>query len=88
MFFANRLGIRVTLSEFSPIAGTPDGESCRSWVDLDEPLWHNKSAFSIRMLGESEINRLKALSARLNHRLQTPNSQAKPARPPAEGVAI
>jgi radical SAM superfamily enzyme YgiQ (UPF0313 family) len=47
MYFAHTLGIRVMLSEFSPIPGTPDGEICRRWLDLDEPLWHNKSAFVI-----------------------------------------
>lgn len=47
MYFAHTLGIRGMLSEFSPIPGTPDGEICRRWLDLDEPLWHNKSAFVI-----------------------------------------
>jgi len=69
MYFANRLDIKVMLSEFSPIPGTPDGEYCRGWVDLDEPLWHNKTAFVIRSLGNTEINRLKNLAGRLNRRL-------------------
>jgi radical SAM superfamily enzyme YgiQ (UPF0313 family) len=86
MFFANRLGIRVMLSEFSPIPGTPDGESCRPWVDLDEPLWHNKSAFTIRILGETEINRLKALSARLNQRLERSSCRAASAPPRRDAV--
>jgi len=60
------------LSEFSPIPGTPDGEICRRWVDLDEPLWHNKSAFVIQRLGIDEINRLKNLANRLNHSLRPP----------------
>jgi molybdenum cofactor biosynthesis enzyme MoaA len=63
---ARRLGLRVMLSEFSPIPGTPDGEAARQWVDLDEPLNHNKTAFAIRRLGEGEINRLKALCRELN----------------------
>ena len=45
------------LSEFSPLPGTSDGEICRRWVDLGEPLWHNKTAFTMRLLGQREINR-------------------------------
>lgn len=59
MYFAHNLGIRLMLSEFSPIPGTPDGEICRGRLDLDEPLWHNKSAFVIQKLGLDEIGRLK-----------------------------
>lgn len=66
MQMAHELGIRVTLSEFSPIPGTPDGEACREWVDLDEPLWHNKTAFPLVFLGAEEVQRLKDLGRRLN----------------------
>ena len=66
MRFAHSLGIRVMLSEFSPIPGTPDGETCRHWVDLEEPLSHNKTYFTLLTLGETEINRLKNLAAALN----------------------
>jgi radical SAM superfamily enzyme YgiQ (UPF0313 family) len=69
MHFAHDLGIRVMLSEFSPIPGTPDGEMCRQWVNLDEPLMHNKTAFPIFFLGESEVNRLKQLCQKLNQKL-------------------
>ncbi|NKB69927.1 MAG: radical SAM protein, partial [Candidatus Latescibacteria bacterium] len=69
MHFAHQLGIRLTLSEFSPIPGTPDGERCRQWVDLDEPLWHNKTAFPLAFLGAAKINRLKDLAKRLNRSL-------------------
>lgn len=69
MRFAHSLGIRVMLSEFSPIPGTPDGETCRPRVDLDEPLSQNKTYFTLLSLGEAEINRLKSLAAALNHRL-------------------
>lgn len=62
--FAHELGIRVMLSEYSPVPGTPDGEQARALVDLDEPLNHNKTAFTIRVLGEKKIQRLKALCAR------------------------
>ena len=69
MHLAHALGIRIMLSEFSPIPGTPDGEPCRQWIDLDEPLWHNKTAFTIRRLGSAEVQRLKRLAADLNWRL-------------------
>ncbi|MGE5307185.1 MAG: B12-binding domain-containing radical SAM protein [Alphaproteobacteria bacterium] len=67
--FAHGLGIRVVLSEFSPIPGTPDGERCRQWADLAEPLSHNKTAFAVRRLGLLELNRLKQLAKNLNRQL-------------------
>ena len=70
MRFASSLGIRVMLSEFSPIPGTPDGEYCRKWIDLDEPLNHSKTSFPIRHLGLEEVNRMKSLSKELNQGLQ------------------
>lgn len=76
MLFAHRLGIKVMLSEFSPIPGTPDGEQCRRWIDMDEPLRHNKTAFVIQQLGAPEINRLKTLAASLNRRLASAHPQA------------
>jgi radical SAM superfamily enzyme YgiQ (UPF0313 family) len=69
MEFANRLGIRVMLSEFSPLPGTPDGELCRRWVDLDEPLAHNKTVFTLSRLGMSVINYLKNHANALNQSL-------------------
>ncbi len=70
MRFAHTLGIKVALSEFSPIPGTPDGEQCRRWIDFNEPLWHNKTAFTIQRLGSAEVDRLKSLANELNrHRV-------------------
>ena len=66
MRFVNRLGIRGMLADFSPVPGTPDGEHCREWVDMDEPLFHNKTAFPIILLGFDEVNRPKDLQRRLN----------------------
>jgi len=77
MHYAHSLGIRVMLSEFSPIPGTPDGEFCRRWIDLDEPMNHNKTFFTLSMLGEKEVNRLKSLASRLN--LQ--HDESKPGDP-------
>ncbi len=69
MQFVHSLGIRGMLADFSPIPGTPDGEFCRRWINLDEPLLHNKTAFPIIMLGFDESNRLKDLQRQLNRHL-------------------
>ena len=69
MHFVNSLGVRGMLADFSPIPGTPDGEYCRQWVDMDEPLMHNKTAFPIIFLGFDETNRLKDLQRKLNRSL-------------------
>lgn len=69
MHFVRSLGIRGMLADFSPIPGTPDGEACRRWVDMDEPLMHNKTAFPILRLGFDEVNRLKDLQRQLNRTL-------------------
>lgn len=66
MHFVHSLGIHGMLADFSPIPGTPDGESCRNLVNLDEPLMHNKTAFPIIMMGFDESNRLKDLQRHLN----------------------
>lgn len=68
MRFVNSLGIRLQLSDFSPIPNTPDGELCRSITDLDEPLNHSKTAFPIRFLGFEISNYYKELCRRLNRR--------------------
>jgi radical SAM superfamily enzyme YgiQ (UPF0313 family) len=70
MRFVNSLGIRGMLADFSPIPGTPDGELCRRWVDMDEPLLHNKTAFPVILLGFDETNRLKDLQRQLNRTLK------------------
>jgi len=69
MRFVSSLGIRGMLADFSPIPGTPDGEYCRKWADLDEPLFHNKTAFPIILLGFDESNRLKDLQRQFNRKL-------------------
>ncbi|HUW20433.1 MAG TPA: radical SAM protein [Sedimentisphaerales bacterium] len=69
MRFANSLGIRGTLADFSPIPGTPDGDRCSQWVDMAEPLFHNKTAFPIILMGFDETNRLKDLQRKLNRSL-------------------
>jgi hypothetical protein len=69
MRFVHSLGVRGMLADFSPIPGTPDGQYCQKWVDMDEPLMHNKAAFPIILLGFDETNRLKDLQRRLNRQL-------------------
>lgn len=70
MRFVKNLGIRGMLADFAPIPGTSDGEACRRWADLDEPLRHNKTAFPIFRLGFDEVNRLKDLQRALNRSVQ------------------
>jgi len=70
MRFVNSLGIRGTLADFSPIPGTPDGDCCGKYVDLAEPLNHNKTAFPITLLGFNQSNRLKDLQRQLNRTLR------------------
>lgn len=71
MKFVNKLGIRIMLSDFSPLPNTPDGEKCRQWIDLDEPLNHNKTAFPIALLGNDKVNQIKDLRHKLNASLRT-----------------
>lgn len=70
--FVHDLGIRSMLADFSPIPGTPDGEACRRWADLDEPLLHSKTAFPILCHGAGEVNRLKQLCRDLNASVAPP----------------
>lgn len=69
MRFAHACGARILLSDFSPLPGTPDGEKSLAWADMNEPLAHNKTAFTIRRLGWNEFQRLKVLCRELNRRL-------------------
>jgi len=69
MRFVHSLGIHGMLADFSPIPGTPDGEYCRKWINIDEPLMHNKTAFPVIMMGFDESNRLKDLQRQLNRTL-------------------
>ncbi|MCY2929342.1 MAG: radical SAM protein, partial [Planctomycetota bacterium] len=59
---ARALGVRVMLSEFSPIPGTSDFAAAGAWTSAGEPLSHNKTAFSIRRLGFDRYNALKKLA--------------------------
>ncbi|MBN2136891.1 MAG: radical SAM protein [Sedimentisphaerales bacterium] len=74
MHFVRSLGIRGTLADFSPIPGTPDGDYCARYVDMAEPLNHNKTAFPIRLLGFEESNRIKDIQRKLNSTLPPPDA--------------
>ncbi len=67
--FVASLDIRGMLADFSPIPGTPDGDACAKWIDLSEPLLHNKTAFTIIRTGFDESNRLKDLQRQLNRQI-------------------
>jgi radical SAM superfamily enzyme YgiQ (UPF0313 family) len=71
MHFAHQCGSKIMLSEFSPIPGTVDGCKCEQWTDPEEPLSHNKTAFTIRRLGPDYLNGIKALCHKLNAALPT-----------------
>jgi radical SAM superfamily enzyme YgiQ (UPF0313 family) len=75
--FAAAQGARVMLSEFAPIPGTPDGEACRTYTELDEPLNHNKTAFTLRFLGTERVNRFKALCREVNRALPDSEEQIR-----------
>lgn len=78
MRFASSLGIRLQLSDFSPIPCTPDGELCRTITDLNEPLNHSKTAFPIRFLGFETSNYYKELCRQLNKSLNQKNPSSRP----------
>ena len=69
MRYANSLGIQTMLADFSPIPNTPDWIKCGEYIDISEPLMHNKTAFPIILLGEDETNRLKDMCRALNRSL-------------------
>jgi pyruvate-formate lyase-activating enzyme len=69
MLFVHSLGVRISLSDFAPIPGTPDGEAAGRLTDMAEPLNHNKTAWPIRFLGNKVVNRLKDLCRSLNRQL-------------------
>ena len=67
--FAHDCGVKIMLSDFSPIPGTEDGKKSARWADMKEPLSHNKTAFAFRRLGADHLNRIKRLTHTLNDRL-------------------
>ena len=62
--FVKNLGIKVMLSEYSPVPKTRDFEKAMKKANLpkDEPLYQNKTAYPIFLWGQKTINRLKLLA--------------------------
>jgi len=60
--FAGSLGVQVMLSEFSPIPGTPDGDKCGKWVNMEEPLQHT-------FLGQERTQGIKNMCREQNRRI-------------------
>ncbi|GAF81975.1 unnamed protein product [marine sediment metagenome] len=70
MYFVRDLGIRGMLADFSPIPSTADGQRCAEFVDLDEPLMHNKSVYPVIAYGFEQCNRFKDLQRKLNREIK------------------
>lgn len=68
------MGLSVMLAEFSPIPGTSDFAAAGDWASADEPLSHNKTAYSIRRLGFDRYNALKKLARREGQRRDGPKA--------------
>lgn len=64
--FVHSCGVRIMLADFSPIPDTRDGDACGGFVDMSEPLNHNKTAFVIGILGNERVNKIKQTAKRLN----------------------
>ena len=62
----SELGLKIMLSEYSPIPGTPDGEKAKAYADVDEPLLQNNIVFPIIYYGYETVRRLKSLKNLLN----------------------
>lgn len=68
-FIGEKLRVRVMLSEFSPIPGTPMFEEALKIAPVEEPLLQNPTVFPILYYGEEEVNRLKDLKNKINRAL-------------------
>ncbi|MEO0242028.1 MAG: radical SAM protein [candidate division WOR-3 bacterium] len=58
-------GVKISLSEFSPIPGTPIGDRVIREYNLKDPLLTNNSVFPIILYGYDQVNRLKNLKNQL-----------------------
>lgn len=67
--YVNAIGIKSMLADFSPIPGTPDGKLCEKYVDMNEPLMHNKTVFPIKVFGADKVNKIKDLCRSLNKKV-------------------
>jgi len=61
----SEFGIKISLSEFSPIPGTPLGDKVIEEFKLNDPLLTNNSVFPLIYYGFETVNRLKNLKNEL-----------------------
>lgn len=62
----SKYGINVSLSEFSPIPGTPVGDQAINSLNLKDPLLTNNSVFPTLLYGFERVNYLKNLKINLS----------------------
>ncbi len=70
MKYVNSLGVRAMLADFSPIPVVADSKLCEKYVDMSEPLMHNKTVFPILVYGDDKVNRIKDLCRSLNRKVE------------------
>ncbi len=66
LYHVNSLGIKVMLSEYSPIPGTPLGDRALKEYDINDLLLTNCSVFPLLSMGHDRVRYLKNLKNRLN----------------------
>jgi radical SAM superfamily enzyme YgiQ (UPF0313 family) len=69
MKYVNSLGVRSMLADFSPIPVVADAKFCEKYIDMNEPLMHNKTVFPILVYGDSKVNLIKDMCRSLNHKV-------------------
>jgi radical SAM superfamily enzyme YgiQ (UPF0313 family) len=69
MRFVNSIGVRSMLADFSPIPVVADAKFCEKYVDMSEPLMHNKTVFPILVYGDDKVNLIKDMCRSLNHKV-------------------
>jgi len=74
--YVNSLGLCCHLAEFSPIPGTPDGDSALKSLPPD-PLVQNKTFYSSLAVTEEKLNRTKLLARKLNASLTSASKVQK-----------
>jgi hypothetical protein len=71
MKYVNSLGVRSMLADFSPIPVVADAKLSEKFVDMTEPLMHNKTVFPIKVYGDQRVNRIKDMCRSLNHKVKS-----------------
>ncbi len=70
IYHVNSLGIKVMLSEFSPIPRTPLGDKVIKEFRINDLLLTNCSVFPLLSMGYDKVQYLKSLKNRLNAEIQ------------------